>query len=143
MLMTLVNERTERTIASEVLLATTRATRRRGLLGRDSIDTASALVLAPCCAIHTAFMRFAIDVLFVDDDGCVLRVVTGLAPWRLAIAPRAYAVIELAAGSLEARPVEVGDRVYVRPGDGFKSVSSMCASRSFRSIAAKPACSGS
>jgi uncharacterized membrane protein (UPF0127 family) len=88
-------------------------------------------------------MRFAIDVLFVDGDGYVLRVVTGLGPWRLAVVPRAYAVIELAAGSLEERPVEAGDRVYLQPGDGFKSVSSVCASRSFRRMAAKPACSGS
>jgi uncharacterized membrane protein (UPF0127 family) len=142
-MMTLVNETTDHAIASDVLLATTRATRRRGLLGRDSMAAESALVLAPCCSIHTAFMRFAIDVLFVDGDGGVLRIVTRLVPWRLAIVPRAYAVIELAAGSLEAHPVAVGDRVYVRPGDGFKSASSLCASRSFRSIAAKPACSGS
>jgi uncharacterized membrane protein (UPF0127 family) len=142
-MMTLVNERTDGTIASDVLLATTRATRRRGLLGRDSLEAASALVLAPCCSIHTAFMRFAIDVVFVDGDGRVLRVVKGLEPWRVAIAPRAYAAIELAAGSLETRPVAVGDRVYLRPGEGFSSVSSPGASRSFRRMAANPACSGS
>ena len=137
MMMTLVNAGTEGVIASDVELAATRASRRRGLLGRDTMSAASALVLAPCCSIHTAFMRFAIDVLFVDGDGLVVRVVAGLAPWRIAIAPRAYAAIELAAGSLESHPVVVGDRVYVRPGDGFKSASSLCASRSFRQMAAK------
>lgn len=139
----LVNERTEQTIASEIEMADTRAARRRGLLGRDGIDVASALVLAPCWAVHTAFMRFAIDVIFVNEDGRVVRIASRVAPWRIAAAPRAYAAIEIAAGAAHARAVEVGDRLYARSGEGFRSASSLFASLSFRRMAAKPACSGS
>src|SRR5205823_2577015 len=90
-------------------------TRRRGLLGRTAMDPSEALVLSPCCAIHTAFMRFAIDVIFIDAHGQVLKIVRDLPPWRLAIAPRAHAVIELAAGSLKARDLKVGDAVELAP----------------------------
>jgi uncharacterized protein len=112
--MTLINGRTEQVVASAVEVADTRATRRRGLLGRDSIDLASALVLAPCWSIHTAFMRFPIDVVFVNQEGLVMRIAERLGPWRVAAALGAYAAIELAAGAVASRGVAIGDRLYVR-----------------------------
>ena len=108
--MTLVNARTHETIASAVTLAVTRSERRRGLLGRGAFDRSEALVLSPCWAIHTMFMRFAIDVVFVDREGRAVRLVHSLAPWRMAAAPRAHATIELPAGSLRGRDVLVGDQ---------------------------------
>jgi uncharacterized protein len=133
----LVNARTEDAIAGNATFALTRATRRRGLLGRDAIDPAEALVIAPCCSIHTAFMRFAIDAIFVDRDGLVLRVASSVAPWRVVIAPRAHAVIELAAGRLESHPVTVGDCLYVRTENGPASLSD--ALLSMRRMVARPA----
>jgi uncharacterized membrane protein (UPF0127 family) len=138
MIMTLMNGRTEQRVAN-VELATTRVERRRGLLGRNAIGPGSALVLAPCCSIHTAFMRFAIDVIFVDGDGRVVRMATRVAPWRIVIASRAFAAIELAAGSLESQPVELGDCLYVRSEDGATAPWSFRGSLSFRRLAAAPA----
>lgn len=109
--MMLVDDRTHEVVATHVELATTRRARRVGLLGRDCFDTDAALVLAPCLAVHTAFMRFPIDVVFVDRQGRAMRLVHGLAPWRVAAAPRAYAAIELAAGALRRHEVDVGDRL--------------------------------
>ena len=111
----LVNRQTSQTISSSVEVAATRRSRRRGLLGRAGMDPSEALILAPCCAIHTAFMRFAIDVIFVDARGRVLKIVRELPPWRLAMAPRAHAVIELAGGSLTSRTLKVGDAVDLAP----------------------------
>jgi uncharacterized membrane protein (UPF0127 family) len=108
----LVNRRTSGLIASAVEVADTRALRRRGLLGRDRLDPCAALVLTPCFVIHTLSMRFAIDVLFLDSDGVVVRVVTNLEAGRIAMARRARSVVELAAGVLAARDVAVGDRLY-------------------------------
>ena len=112
---TLVNERTGYAIASSVELALTRHARRVGLLGQRSIDPTIALVLAPCFMIHTAFMRFPIDVLFVNRDGYAVRLVHGLRPWRMTASAGAHAVIELAAGVLERRGVAVGDRLILEP----------------------------
>ncbi len=97
---TLVNAQTGAVIASSVEVARTSATRRRGLLGREGLPTGSALVITRCNAIHTMGMQFAIDVAFIDADGCVRKIVHRLRPRRIAIAPRAWAVIELAAGGL-------------------------------------------
>ena len=78
----LVNRRTGRVLATSVEIARTRATRRRGLLGRDSMDPSGAFLLSPCCAIHTAFMRFAIDVVFVDKRGSIVSILHELQPWN-------------------------------------------------------------
>jgi uncharacterized membrane protein (UPF0127 family) len=114
--MLLVNRRSEETIASAVELALTRAERRRGLLGRTGLDPTAALMLSPCWAVHTTFMRFPIDVVFVDRGGRAVKIVHGLEPWRMAMAPRAHAAIELPAGSLLARDIRLGDELYLLPG---------------------------
>jgi uncharacterized membrane protein (UPF0127 family) len=112
----LVNERTRQRLASAVEIAGTSESRRRGLLGRDSLDPSSALVIAPCSAIHTFFMRFAIDVVFVDRGGSVLKIVRDLPPWHMAASLRAYAVIEMTGGSLQQSDVAVGDRLHLTSG---------------------------
>ena len=115
----LLNRTTKDRVAMHVELAVSRRHRRRGLLGRHRLEHGSALVLLPCVAVHTAFMRFAIDVVFVNRSGCVLHVVERLQPWRVALAPGAYGVIELAAGSLARQDVRVGDLLcLVRSGGG-------------------------
>jgi uncharacterized membrane protein (UPF0127 family) len=85
----------------------------RGLLGRDTLAPGEGLLIRPASSIHTFFMRFAIDAVFVDRAGTVVKVVSGLRPWRCAAARRASAVLELAAGEAAARGVQVGDRLVV------------------------------
>ena len=114
MALALINERTRAPIATEVELASTRATRRRGLLGRDSLSPSSALMLTPCVAVHTAFMRFAIDVMFLDIDGHAVKLVSDVAPWRMTASVRAHTVVEMAAGSLRRHAIALGDRLYLQ-----------------------------
>lgn len=136
--MQLLNQRTGETIATEVELAATRATRRKGLLGRASLDRSAALVLKPCFAVHTAFMQFPIDVVFVDRNWTVRRVAAHLGPWRMAVHVGASAVVELAAGA--GRDIRVGDRVYL---SDVPEASAASSSASLRRTASNPACSGS
>lgn len=109
----LMNARTNEVIADHVEVADTRATRRRGLLGRDRMEPSTALMLLPSFSIHTAFMRFPIDAVFVNREGMVVRVVTDMGPWKMAAAWRAHAVIELPAGALRTHDVRAGDRLYL------------------------------
>jgi uncharacterized membrane protein (UPF0127 family) len=109
----LMNARSGEALASGVELALTRADRRQGLLKRDALENDSALILSPCFAVHTAFMRFAIDVVFVDRIGHVTRIVRHLRPWRIAVSFRAYATIEFGAGALDRFDLAVGDRLYL------------------------------
>ena len=112
-LLALVNQRTDEALASRVEVAVTRGARRKGLLGRDAIGESCALILAPCSAIHTMFMRFGIDAVFVDDDGRAVKVVRGMTPWRIAAKVTAHAVVEFAAGTLSENDVTIGDRLYL------------------------------
>ena len=103
------NTRTDRLIAQSVIPACESDARRKGLLGCDSFAKGSAMVIAPSNAIHTFFMRFPIDALFVRRNGVVVKVRRNIPPWRAAAALWAYAVIELPAGTLAADDVRVGD----------------------------------
>jgi uncharacterized protein len=98
-------------VAADLELALTRTARRRGLLGRDGLEPGHAMLIAPCSSIHTWFMRFPIDVIFVARDGRVVKSRAAMPPWRLAAAPRAYAVVELPAGTLAKVNVATGDRL--------------------------------
>ena len=110
-----MNDRTRSAVALEVDVAATRATRRRGLLGRESLGATEGLLLTPCKAVHTVGLRFAIDVIFIERDGRAVRIVPALAPWRIAMSARAKAVIELAAGTAAAADIRIGDMLYLAP----------------------------
>jgi uncharacterized membrane protein (UPF0127 family) len=86
-------------------------TRMRGLLGRKRLDDGEGILLRPASSVHTWFMLFPIDVVFLDRDLAVLRVVPRLAPWRAAFGRGAASVLELAAGECAARGIGVGDRL--------------------------------
>jgi len=109
----LTNTRHHRIVARTLLTAFDSSSRRKGLLGRDSLPEGSALIIAPSQAIHTFSMRFSIDVAFVAKDGVVLKVRQAVPPRRIAVSLRAFAVIELPAGALKASDTKVGDRLLV------------------------------
>jgi len=89
------------------------ATRNRGLLGRDSLAADTALIIAPCNSIHTFFMRFSIDVIYTARSGEVLKIAAGVRPWRISLCPRAFAVVEMAAGSANRHALKVGDHLEI------------------------------
>ena len=82
--------------------------RARGLLLRPPLGTDEALLLPGCASIHTFGMHYAIDVVFLDPLGRVLRVARGLRPWRVVSEPGAAAVLELLAGSAAAHQLYPG-----------------------------------
>jgi uncharacterized protein len=103
--------RSGRLLASRVELAVDSQSRRKGLLGRDTFDPGSALIIAPCGAIHTFFMRFAIDVVFVARDGRVLKTYAAVPRRRIAFSLAAFAAIEFPAGAISTLDVTPGDIV--------------------------------
>jgi uncharacterized membrane protein (UPF0127 family) len=111
----LVNDRTGIPIVAELEIAVESATRRKGLLGRDSLAETTGIVIAPTNAVHTFFMRFPIDIVFVTRAGRVLKVRHSVPARRMAIALRAFAVVELAAGCAARQGLRPGDFVSVRP----------------------------
>jgi uncharacterized membrane protein (UPF0127 family) len=83
----------------------------RGLLGRKSLPQDEGILLRPAWSIHTAFMRFPIDAVFIDPEQVVIRIEHAMRPFKTASCRGAREVVELAAGECERRGLEVGDRI--------------------------------
>jgi uncharacterized protein len=95
-------------VCERCLLAETPLTRMRGLLGRSSFPVGEGLLLRPAASIHTAFMRFPIDVVFLDSADRVVKVVGALPPWRAAACKGARAALELPAGEASRNGIAAG-----------------------------------
>ena len=91
------------------------ASRRKGLLGRDSLDPGCAVVIAPCQGVHTFGMRFAIDIVAVARDGVVVKIRSDVPRRRIVLALRAFAIMEFPPGSAAAADLRVGDRLVLSP----------------------------
>jgi len=90
--------------------------RLRGLLGRSELRPGEGLLLRPERSIHTWFMRFPIDAVFLDRDLRVLAVRSELGPWRMAGRRGTRAVLELAAGEARRRGIRTGAQLRLRGG---------------------------
>jgi uncharacterized membrane protein (UPF0127 family) len=102
-------------VACRVEWAGTSEARRRGLLGRDHIESGDGAYIVPTQWIHMFGMRFPIDVAFLDADGRVLHLCHALTPNRLSpIVWRAEGALELAAGTLDSTNTEIGDVIELR-----------------------------
>ena len=115
----ILTQRTQQILAQQAWVATSTLSRMVGLLSHDHLDSGEALIIPSCQSIHTAFMRFAIDVVFVDRDGHVVGLKANLPPWRLTpLIWRAWGVVEMPAGTLASVHLVVGDRLVVKPTRG-------------------------
>lgn len=104
------------TVIPRLLPATRFHQRFLGLMGRRGLEPGQALLLCPCRAIHTWFMRFPLDLLFLDSEGRVVRIARHVKPWRMVWGGRrAASVVELQAGWLEPAAVRLGDRLTSSP----------------------------
>lgn len=101
-------------IADRVGVAATHAARAVGLLSRSGLEPGEALWIVPSRGVHTLGMRFAIDVLALDEDGTVVDCVSNLRPWRVRLPrKRTAGVLELPAGTLQASRTSLGHRVVL------------------------------
>lgn len=96
-------------------LAVTPFARLRGLLGRTGLSPGTGLLITPCSAVHTAFMRFPIDVVFLDRMQRVVGLREALPPWRIAGCRHAAKVLELPAGEARRLRLGLGDRCETAP----------------------------
>jgi len=107
--------RTERgfLVCSNCAIADTPFTRSRGLLGRSELAEGEGILLSPASSIHTFFMRFPIDVAFLDRDLVVQRIVERLPPWRMAGCRGTRAVLELPAGACDTVGLREADKLVL------------------------------
>ena len=105
-----VTRRTE--LASDARAARGFVPRLVGLLGRASLNDGEGLLIDPCSSVHTAFMRFSIDVVYVDGDGRVAKACADLKPFRFSGVLRgAKSVVELPTGTIDRTGTAPGDQL--------------------------------
>jgi uncharacterized membrane protein (UPF0127 family) len=113
----IVNASRGTVVASRAEKAETHWARLMGLMGRRTLPEGGALLITPCSSVQTSLMRFAIDVVFLDRDGQVVKIVPELKPYRAALGGRgARSALELAAGAAAHCGIAVGDRLVWEDG---------------------------
>lgn len=107
-----INEAKRTVVADEVRVAASIWSRFWGLMGRKRLSEDAGLLLKPSTSIHTAFMRFPIDVVFLDRALKVVKVVSQMKPFRATLAfGGAHSALELNAGAAAAAQIEPGDQL--------------------------------
>ena len=94
-------------------MADTSAKRRTGLLKHTSLEPGQGLWIVPCEGVHTWFMKFAIDVVFLNKKRQVVKLRKSMGKWRMAMSLRAHSVLELPAGTLERTGTQKGDQLVL------------------------------
>ncbi|RLT97960.1 DUF192 domain-containing protein [Ketobacter sp.] len=83
-----------------------------GLLNRSSLAEDEGLLITPCASIHTFFMRFTIDLVFLGQDNRVLGVSSNVRPYRIRLSPRGTcSVLEIAQGNVKKTGIHLDDRL--------------------------------
>ena len=85
----------------------------RGLLGRRGLGQGHGMLITPAPSVMTFFMRFTIDVVFLDRANTVVAISNELGPWRIAGARRAFSALELPAGTAAAHGLQIGEVLMI------------------------------
>lgn len=108
----IINLSNQKVLAYRAKIAASIWQRMKGLLGRQELKKGEALIIPDSGSIHTFFMKFSIDLVFLDSQGKVLKIAQNVSPWRLVLAPlRSRNVIELPAGITAEQGLEEGQKV--------------------------------
>jgi len=100
-------------LADAAQVADTSAMRRTGLLKHTSLAPGDGLWIVPCESVHSFFMKFTIDVLYLDKEYKVKKVRPEMAPWRVSACLTAHSVLELPAGTITRTGTKPGDQLEI------------------------------
>lgn len=98
-------------LASCAEVADTAASRNKGLLGRSSLPSGGGLWIVPCASVHTFFMKFPIDLVYINRRKKVTKVRSRVGPWRLSVCFFAHSILELPAGTVDSTQTRRGDQL--------------------------------
>lgn len=107
------NQTRNAVLGEAVDVADTSEKRRVGLLKHERLEPGEGLWIKPCESVHTFFMKFAIDLVYVDKNQKVRKVRRAVPPWRLSACLTAHSIIELPAGTIERTGTQAGDELSI------------------------------
>jgi len=96
-------------LATCMEVAESAAMRNKGLLGRKQLAPGEGLWISPCEAVHTFWMKFPIDLVYLDRKNRIRKLVSTVPPWRLSACLRAHSVLELPSGTIRETQTQPGD----------------------------------
>jgi hypothetical protein len=102
-------------IGNDIDTAETSAQRRTGLLKHLKLDDGTGLWIVPCESVHTFFMKFPIDLIYLDRAHRVRATVRALRPWRLSMCLPAHSILELPVGTIDRTNTRKGDQLSLEP----------------------------
>jgi uncharacterized membrane protein (UPF0127 family) len=100
-------------LAHAAEVADTSAKRRTGLLKHEKLESGEGLWIVPCESVHTFFMKFPIDLLYLDRHHKVRKARSAVRPWRLSACLLAHSVLELPAGTVKQSGTQAGDELVI------------------------------
>ena len=114
----LIVKRSEESLAEQVIRADNFLLRLVGLMGRTGMDPNKAVMIEPCRQVHSWFVFFSLDLLFLDEQNIVLSKISYFSPFK--ISPKiggARKVVEFTSGTLDGVDVVIGDEILIHPRD--------------------------
>ena len=109
------NQTRNTVLATAAEVADTSAKRRTGLLKHKALDSGDGLWITPCESVHTFFMKFSIDLVYLDRKKRVRKVRHAVPPWRLSACLTAHSILELPAGTAKQTGTQRGDELAIDP----------------------------
>jgi uncharacterized protein len=108
-------------VANSAEVASSGAKRSKGLLGRKGLEPGGGMWIVPCEAVHTFFMQFPLDLIYLDRKHCVRKVRRHVPPWRVSFCLTAHSILELPSGAIGESQTQIGDSVEIVPADTASS----------------------
>jgi len=102
-------------VGDAIDIADTSAKRRTGLLKHTGLNAGEGLWIVPCESVHTFFMKFALDLVYLDRRHVVRKAVTNVVPWRISVCLSAHSIVELPVGAIAASGTVKGDQLAMEP----------------------------
>jgi uncharacterized membrane protein (UPF0127 family) len=102
-------------LATRLEVADSGAKRNKGLLGRKGLAEGEGLWITPCESVHTFFMQFPIDLVYVDRNNKVRKVCDSVRPWRISVCLSAHSILELPSGAIRSSRTQAGDTLEFSP----------------------------
>ena len=121
-----VNVTRQTVLADKLEVANQGETRRKGLLGRSVLEAGEGLWIKPCEAVHTFFMNFPIDLVYLDQQHRIRKVRKSVPAWRLSACLSASSVLELPSGCIEATQSRRGDKLEFSSNAGLSADGALC-----------------
>lgn len=108
----IVNSTKKTIVTNSEEIANTFFKRLKGLLGRSSLPDQTGMLIYPCNQVHSYFMKFPFDAVFLTRDNRVIYIIENMQRGKISpLLPKAYSVLELPSGTVRKAQIKIDDKL--------------------------------